>query len=59
MLTHEEMVWKMLEHPEVKTEYDALEPEFELLDELLKARDEAASDTNLRSSPAATSSDAV
>ncbi len=41
MLTHEEMVCKMLEDPEVKAEYDALEPEFELLDELLKARDEA------------------
>jgi transcriptional regulator with XRE-family HTH domain len=31
----------MLDDPEVKAEYDALEPEFELLDELLKARDEA------------------
>lgn len=41
MLTHEEMVRKMLEHPGVKAEYDVLEPEFELLDELLKARDEA------------------
>lgn len=41
MLTHEEMVRKMLEHPGVEAEYDALEPEFELLDELLKARDEA------------------
>lgn len=41
MLTHEEMVLKMLEHPGVKAEYDVLEPEFELLDELLKARDEA------------------
>ncbi|MGA7878279.1 MAG: helix-turn-helix transcriptional regulator [Desulfoferrobacter sp.] len=41
MLTHEEMVGKMLKDPEVKAEYDALKPEFELLDELLKARDEA------------------
>lgn len=41
MLTHEEMVAKMLKNPEVKAEHDALEPEFELLDELLKARDEA------------------
>jgi DNA-binding XRE family transcriptional regulator len=41
MLSHEEMVGKMLKDPEVKAEYDALEPEFELLDELLKARDEA------------------
>ncbi len=41
MLSHEEMVGKMLADPDVKAEYDALEPEFELLDELLKARDEA------------------
>lgn len=41
MLTHEEMVGKMLEDPEVKAEYDALEPEFQILDELLKAREEA------------------
>jgi transcriptional regulator with XRE-family HTH domain len=41
MLSHEEMVLKMLKDPRVKAEYDALEPEFELLDELLKARDEA------------------
>jgi len=41
MLTHEEMIGKMLKDPEVKAEYDALKPEFELLDELLKARDEA------------------
>lgn len=41
MLTHEEMVSRMMEDPEVKAEYDALEPEFELLDELLKARDAA------------------
>lgn len=41
MLTHEEMVGKMLEDSEVNAEYDALTPEFELLDELLKARDAA------------------
>jgi len=41
MLSHEEMVRKMMDDPEVRAEYDALEPEFELLDELLKARDEA------------------
>ncbi len=41
MLSHEEMVQKMMENPEVRAEYEALEPEFELLDELLKARDEA------------------
>lgn len=33
MLTHEETVSKMLEDAEVKAEYDALETEFELLDE--------------------------
>lgn len=41
MLTHEEMVGKMLANPEVKATYDALEPEFELLDELLRAREKA------------------
>ncbi len=41
MLSHEEMVNKMLENPEVKAEYESLENEFELLDELLKARGEA------------------
>ncbi len=41
MLSHEEMVQKMMENPDVRAEYEALEPEFELLDELLKARDEA------------------
>jgi transcriptional regulator with XRE-family HTH domain len=38
MLTHEEMVKKMLENPEIKTEYDALDEEFKLFDELIKAR---------------------
>lgn len=41
MMTHEEMVAKMLEDQEVKAACDALEPEFELFDELLKARREA------------------
>lgn len=41
MFTHEEMVSRMMENPEVKAEYDALEPEFELFDEMLKARDAA------------------
>jgi DNA-binding XRE family transcriptional regulator len=41
MLTHEEMVGKMLEDPRVKAEYEALESEFELLDELLRSRHEA------------------
>ncbi len=40
MLTHNEMVERMLENPEVKAAYDAQEPEFELLDEFLKARQE-------------------
>ena len=38
MLTHKEMVKKMLENPEVKAEYNTLDEEFALLDELLKAR---------------------
>jgi hypothetical protein len=32
------MVEKMLENEEVKSQYDALEPEFGLFDELLRAR---------------------
>jgi len=38
MLTHEELKKKMLSNPEVKAEYDLLEEEFSLFDELLKAR---------------------
>jgi len=38
MMTHEQMVRKMLENPEVKAEYDALDTEFALLDECLAAR---------------------
>lgn len=38
MLTHEELTKKMLGNPEVKIEYDSLEDEFLLFDELLKAR---------------------
>ena len=41
MLTHEEMVKKMLEEPAVKAEYDAQAEEFALLDELLSARSAA------------------
>ncbi|MCP4119907.1 MAG: helix-turn-helix transcriptional regulator [Desulfobacteraceae bacterium] len=41
MLTHDEMIKKMLEDPAVKSEYDALEDDFSLLDELLKARKRA------------------
>jgi len=38
VLTHEELTQKMLKNPEVKAEYDALEDEFSLFDELLRAR---------------------
>ncbi len=38
MLTHDEMIKRMLKKPAVKAEYDALAEEFALLDELLQAR---------------------
>ncbi|CAK8742491.1 hypothetical protein SODG_005780 [Sodalis praecaptivus] len=38
MMTHDELVKKMLSNPAVKAGYDSLEEEFTLLDELLKAR---------------------
>jgi transcriptional regulator with XRE-family HTH domain len=38
MLTHREMVRRMLHDPAVKAEYDAQAEEFALLDELLRAR---------------------
>jgi predicted transcriptional regulator len=38
MLTHKELVKKMLARPAVKAEYDAQAEEFLLLDELLRAR---------------------
>jgi predicted transcriptional regulator len=38
MLTHEELTKKMLSNSDVKAEYDVLEEEFLLFDELLKAR---------------------
>ncbi len=38
MLSHEELKTKALNRPEVKAEYDRLEPEFAFLDEVLKAR---------------------
>lgn len=41
MMTHDEMVKKMLSDPAVKAEYDNLEDEFALLDELLSARKKA------------------
>jgi transcriptional regulator with XRE-family HTH domain len=41
MLTHEQMVKKMLKERAVKAEYDAQAEEFALLDELLRARQRA------------------
>jgi transcriptional regulator with XRE-family HTH domain len=41
MLTHEEFRKKLLSNSEVKTEFDALEEEFSLFDELLNDRMEA------------------
>lgn len=41
MLTHEEMVKKMLKEPAVQAEYDVQAEEFALLDELLRARQRA------------------
>jgi transcriptional regulator with XRE-family HTH domain len=38
MMTHKELVRKMLKQPAVKSAYDAQAEEFALLDELLKAR---------------------
>lgn len=38
MLTHEELRQKMLDNPKVKEEFNALNAEFLLFDELLKAR---------------------
>jgi DNA-binding XRE family transcriptional regulator len=38
MLSHDEFVAKLLSDPEVKDEYDAMEDEFALFDEFLKAR---------------------
>jgi len=41
MLTHKEMVKRMLKEPSVKAEYDAQAEEFALVDELLRARQRA------------------
>jgi predicted transcriptional regulator len=41
MLTHEELVKKMLANPEVSATYEDLRQEYALLDELLRARSEA------------------
>jgi len=38
MMTHKELKEKMLSNSEVKAEYDSLEKEFSLFEELLKAR---------------------
>ena len=38
MMSHEELKQRALSRPEVKAEYDALGPEFELLRQLLRAR---------------------
>jgi transcriptional regulator with XRE-family HTH domain len=38
MLTHEELRQKLLDNPKVKEEFNALNAEFSLFDELLKAR---------------------
>ena len=38
MMTHNELKEKMLSNQEVKAEYDSLEKEFSLFEELLKAR---------------------
>ena len=41
MKTHDEMVAEWMNDPEFKAEYDALDEEFALLDEVLKARKRA------------------
>jgi transcriptional regulator with XRE-family HTH domain len=41
MLTHDQLVKKMLKNPEVRAEYNAQAEEFALLDELLRARQRA------------------
>ena len=41
MLTHEELVARMLGNPAVRAEYDLQTEEFALLDELLRARRDA------------------
>src|SRR5262249_4914134 len=41
MLTHEQLVKKMLKRREVRAEYDVQAEEFALLDELLRARQRA------------------
>jgi transcriptional regulator with XRE-family HTH domain len=38
MMTHDEMIKKMLENPLIKAEYEALEEEFSFFDKLIEAR---------------------
>ena len=41
MMTHEQLVEKILEEPEVRAEYERIAPEFELLRAMLRARQAA------------------
>lgn len=41
MMTHDELVQKMLSNPKVKTEYNALTNEFALFKQMIKARNHA------------------
>ncbi len=41
MLTHKDFKAKLLQDPEVRAEYERLQPEMELLDVLLSAREQA------------------
>lgn len=43
MLHHDELTEKMLANPDVKEAYDGMTPEFALLDDLLRAREAAVS----------------
>ncbi len=45
MKTHSDMVREWMQDPAFTCEYDALEQEFTLFDELLRARKEKAEDT--------------
>jgi ribosome-binding protein aMBF1 (putative translation factor) len=41
MMTHEQLIEKILEDPEVRAEYERIAPEFELLRAMLRARQAA------------------
>ncbi len=43
MMTHKELKMKALADPEIRAEYEAQKPEFELLDKLLEAKKRAGS----------------